>query len=457
MTVDTWQNTDFVGENIKYLFASSCLRESAMSQWYYQLLGEEFGPVTAEVLLELIEDGTISESDPVRPVESADWQPASSYAELRGAGDDVISDLSELSFEFEESGPTARKTAYGTVHAAAEEQSESLPEVKGPVGYFYQVQGVSLGPIPLQSLVQLASGGRLLASDLVQAEGDRLWRTAAEFSELAVIFAAQVQAAAAAAPQVAAETPAEPAGSGERKSSTKPSGVSGKGRKKAGRESAKAAEAAVDDILSEVFAEEEPQPVRRGVSSGMSGVSSEASVSSSVSPSVAASVPAASSASSVSAVSATAAAAAKSYKAPAKPKRSSGGGMSLEFGTPAKAVLGLVLAGVLFWFSGPLLKVFKSDYDRYAKRTELAIQTIEALNPKTQVVAYKGQMMSVEKELGAYLTVMKSSGAASGKSKHLVDALEKMLEFAKMDPKEAEKQKQAVSEAKALIQQYRGG
>jgi hypothetical protein len=131
--------------------------------------------------------------------------------------------------------------------------------------------------------------------------------------------------------------------------------------------------------------------------------------------------------------------------------------MSLEFGTPAKAVLGLVLAGVLFWFSGPLLKVFKSDYDRYAKRTELAIQTIEALNPKTQVVAYKGQMMSVEKELGAYLTVMKSSGAASGKSKHLVDALEKMLEFAKMDPKEAEKQKQAVSEAKALIQQYRGG
>ncbi|MFM7837258.1 MAG: GYF domain-containing protein, partial [Planctomycetaceae bacterium] len=153
-----------------------------MSQWYYQLLGEEFGPVTAEVLLELIEDGTISESDPVRPVESADWQPASSYAELQGAGDDVISDLSELSFEFEESGPTARKTAYGTVHAAAEEQSESLPEVKGPVGYFYQVQGVSLGPIPLQSLVQLASGGRLLASDLVQAEGDRLWRTAAEFS-----------------------------------------------------------------------------------------------------------------------------------------------------------------------------------------------------------------------------------------------------------------------------------
>ena len=41
-----------------------------MSQWYYQLLGEEFGPVSAESLRELMKDGTISESDPVRPVDS---------------------------------------------------------------------------------------------------------------------------------------------------------------------------------------------------------------------------------------------------------------------------------------------------------------------------------------------------------------------------------------------------
>lgn len=72
-----------------------------MSQWYYQLLGEEFGPVTAEALRELIQEGTISESDPVRPVDSADWRPASSCEELQGTDDDVISDLSELSFEFE--------------------------------------------------------------------------------------------------------------------------------------------------------------------------------------------------------------------------------------------------------------------------------------------------------------------------------------------------------------------
>ena len=52
---------------------------------------------------------------------------------------------------------------------------------------------------------------------------------------------------------------------------------------------------------------------------------------------------------------------------------------------------------------------------------------------------------------------LKLHATPSGKTKHLLDALDKMLEFSKMDPKETDKQKQAVSEAKALIQQYRGG
>ncbi len=423
-----------------------------MSQWYYQLLGEEFGPVTTESLRELIQEGTISESDPVRPVDSADWRPASSCEELQGTSDDVISDLSELSFEFEESGPTTRRTAYGSEAALAATEPESVPEVKGPVGYFYQVQGVSLGPIPLQSLVQLAAGGRLLASDLVQAEGDKAWRTAVEYGELAEIFAAQVQSAAA------VEVPTKKAASEpeQKKPAGKPAGSGGKGRRKSGRGPVADDSAAVDDILNEVFADEDPQPPRRGGMSGAGSVAAE--VPAPPAPVVASVVPvAAPAAAPIPAMSATAAAAAKSYKAPPKPKKSSGGGMSLEFGTPAKAILGVLIVGVLFWFSGPLMKMFKSDYDRYAKRTELAIQTIEALNPKTQLVAFKGQMMSVEKELGAYAAVIKSSGTPSGKTKHLLDALDKMLEFSKMDPKETDKQKQAVSEAKALIQQYRGG
>jgi hypothetical protein len=274
-----------------------------------------------------------------------------------------------------------------------------------------------------------------------------------EYSELAVIFAAQAQSAAAVPEVPAKKTVAD---SEQKKPAGKSAGSAGKGRRKSGRGPVPDDTAAVDDILNEVFAEEEPQPPRRGGLSGMgSGAAETASAPAPVVASAAPPTPPV--AAPVTAMSTTAAAAAKSYKAPPKPRKSSGGGMSLEFGTPARAVLGVVIAGVLFWFSGPLMKVFKSDYDRYAKRTELAIQTIEALNPKTQLVAYKGQMMSVEKELGAYATAIKSSGTPSGKTKHLLDALDKMLEFAKMDPKEADKQKQAVSEAKALIQQYRGG
>lgn len=428
-----------------------------MSQWYYQLLGEEFGPVSAESLRELMKDGTISESDPVRPVDSADWQPASSYSELQGSDDAVISDLSELSFEFEESGPTARKAAYGA--AAAAPAAPAAPVPPAETGFYYQVQGVSLGPIPLQSLQQLASGGRLLESDLVREAGAVAWRAALEYSELAVVFAAMVPLESEAAPAEDSAVAEQSVVSEAPKSAAKPSAkpaAAGKGRKKGGR-GAKEDTSAVDDILNEVFADEEPQPVRRPglYSSGGAAAEPAGTAAPAVSAAPAPAAPAA--APPMSAVGAAAAAAAKNYAAPAKSRKSSGGGVRLEFGTPAKVVLGLVLAGVLFMFSDPLLKLFKSDYDRYARRTELAIQTIEALNPKTQLVAYKGQMMSVEKEIGAYAAAIKAGGTPSAKNKHLLDALEKMLEFAKMDPKDADKQKQAVSDAKGLIQKYRGG
>lgn len=36
------------------------------SRWYYQMLMEEFGPVTAEQVRELFEEGTLSNFDLVR-------------------------------------------------------------------------------------------------------------------------------------------------------------------------------------------------------------------------------------------------------------------------------------------------------------------------------------------------------------------------------------------------------
>ncbi|HRA89068.1 MAG TPA: DUF4339 domain-containing protein [Planctomycetaceae bacterium] len=96
------------------------------SRWYYQMLMEEFGPVTAEQLDDLFQDGTLSEDDLVRSEVSPDWIPLaelnlSTMAEQKASDASAtteIADLSELAFEFEDSGPTARRAAY----------AEKLPE-----------------------------------------------------------------------------------------------------------------------------------------------------------------------------------------------------------------------------------------------------------------------------------------------------------------------------------------
>ena len=81
-----------------------------MSGWYYRLLGEEFGPVSQQTLLELMREGTIGQADLVRNSESSEWTAAERlFAETQGT-DDVLNDLSQLSFEFEESGPGKEKS-----------------------------------------------------------------------------------------------------------------------------------------------------------------------------------------------------------------------------------------------------------------------------------------------------------------------------------------------------------
>lgn len=65
-----------------------------MSQWYYQLLGEEFGPISLEALQELIAQGTLSQSDQIREESSDEWQVAAEALENALAReDDVFEDL----------------------------------------------------------------------------------------------------------------------------------------------------------------------------------------------------------------------------------------------------------------------------------------------------------------------------------------------------------------------------
>ncbi|MEJ7592604.1 MAG: hypothetical protein WKF77_13715 [Planctomycetaceae bacterium] len=75
-------------------------------RWYYQLLLEEFGPVSEEYILELLTCGTLGEGDLVRSEAGGDWMLISAMKESCQASDssesmlEEIQDLSELNFKF---------------------------------------------------------------------------------------------------------------------------------------------------------------------------------------------------------------------------------------------------------------------------------------------------------------------------------------------------------------------
>jgi len=149
-----------------------------LKRWYYQMLMEEFGPVEEMTICRLIEDGTLSSSDLVRAEDSAEWisvasrsWPASGDASEPAA----ISDLSELSFEFEESTQSDRRAGR---------------EIAGPLSqhvppeYYSQSLGQILGPMSMEDLIGMAESGALSGSDEVRCGEDSEWQSAGAIAEL---------------------------------------------------------------------------------------------------------------------------------------------------------------------------------------------------------------------------------------------------------------------------------
>jgi len=482
-----------------------------MTQWYYQLLGEEFGPVSESSLRQLLIDGTLGPEDHVRPIDSSDWRPVSAAGieiavdggSTDGAADmsDVVTDLSELNFEFEESAASesAPTGARGRRVAIADRKA-------GPSQYYYQFFGQTLGPIPLETLIRMAEAGRLQETDLVRAEEDFLWQAAGEFSELSAAFllrapeappapaaaasvttaaAAPVAAPVAAAPVVAAPVvPAAPPVV-ERPSQAQPAvpAVAVKSRKaKAGRGRKKerqAEERLVDNILSEVFAEEEEEAEEsvsaasgRDASSAraVGDVASEADggaatkgmadVPANVAPTGARNWGAMGGSGQTSTPAAAAAAARPALRSAPKSKPSGGGSwlpnIQLEFNGPVQALLGLGLLAAIWFGYTPLMRYFKTDEARYISRMELAIETCEKLNPVAEAVKFKGQQELMKREFGAYVALMTEAGSTRQSAKNCLGALNRLMEFAAVDPQNTGLQKKLLDEAKSLIKKYRG-
>lgn len=182
------------------------------SRWYYQLMIEEFGPVNAEQLLELLKTGTLSDGDLVRQESSELWIPIFEVRQtlLAASGhdssslSDEIGDLSELAFEFEDSGPTTRRGAYAedvvadvvadvapkSETPAAGSASASNPSRPGIVPpensqqareelteqWFCESLGQVMGPMSFEELIELGKGGALDANDRVKCGERGAWK-----------------------------------------------------------------------------------------------------------------------------------------------------------------------------------------------------------------------------------------------------------------------------------------
>jgi len=453
-----------------------------MSDWYYSLLGEEFGPVSVATLHELLQDGTLAGSDPVRRSDAAE--------PITGT-------------EFQRLNPL-------TANLPPESSEDEATDAEEPCDFFwFQLEGITLGPVSGHSLIKLAEIGRISADTLIRRDNEFLWEAASEFHELSIVFMLSrpdIPAKAVPAGQSKPEQPihsdsdsedfeadgdnGKPAAkSGKRSSAGTPRGVkapavagrgqrSGPGSRKLvnRRRQAEAAAKAEDAMLQEIFAELEQKKAAARTETVRSGEASAAVMAApatapTVAPAAAATAaPAAFSQASDpqrQAAAALAAARASSVAASAKPpkRRSSGGGFSipnpfaglsdLQFDGPVKTLIGIAALALLWFGWGPVMSILNSQQGQYIVRVEEAIQEIEKLDPAAQPDVYGKQMEKIWKEFKAYSAVMTAEASQRQSAKLCLAAVNRLVEFAGTSPANTKLQKKLLDEAKKLLADYK--
>lgn len=128
----------------------------AANEWYYRLLGMEFGPVTEDVLRQMVAAGTISLTDEVR-CNAGDWRKLSEVPRRRSAG--------------------------GSQQNIAAVRQPAVA-VSSTQQWFYSIDDRIQGPVDLEELKQLSQAGRLSPQDRVREGLDGRWFRAATVPQL---------------------------------------------------------------------------------------------------------------------------------------------------------------------------------------------------------------------------------------------------------------------------------
>lgn len=240
----------------------------AEQRWFYEMLAEEFGPVTVTAIEQLVADGMLSATDRVRPSESGEWITVAEFPTAVNAAsleqpDDRHSELDIDSFSFE-SSPDAPEDeldidSFNLIgdsdspqpvvtnpHKATEPADDEDEEDFEPT-FFVQSLGQVLGPLTQEELVEMACAGSLSRGDEIREGEDSRWIAVEAIPGLG----AEILRQEATLPQAKTTSPkpAEKKKSGTRK---RPSASNPKSKSKRRKRKKKAK---TDDFLQEIFAE----------------------------------------------------------------------------------------------------------------------------------------------------------------------------------------------------------
>ncbi len=142
--------------------------------WYYRLLGEEFGPISHEMLKRSIRIGELTENDEVRESTSAAWITVREFLADGLAG----------GVRAKRRGPTL------LMGSASDDQSGTLvvPRVESDHStvnrWYCQSPRLQRGPYLFDELITLARSGQLTPDDQIQLSEHGAWRRAGSMGRL---------------------------------------------------------------------------------------------------------------------------------------------------------------------------------------------------------------------------------------------------------------------------------
>ncbi len=152
-----------------------------MDNWYYRMLGAEFGPVTLNELIELAKSETLSRDDEVRFGTNGAWRRAGSMGQLMahmasGAHLEAVARTAGSSLVQEQSDARSTRTTNSAISFQIR-----VPE---KAGWYYKVFGDEFGPISIDELIEVARSHTLSSNDEVRFGATGAWRKARSIGQL---------------------------------------------------------------------------------------------------------------------------------------------------------------------------------------------------------------------------------------------------------------------------------